>query len=117
MPKVATSESGSFREKTKSAPKAPQFTHTVRWKGETLSLIAEWYTGSWRNWRALAKANTKLNPKSMRIGDAIVIPEKLLKNKEPMPRGFSSSPVHKKVRDKSPSSNQQTMEEVLYAPI
>jgi hypothetical protein len=61
------------------------YQHTVRWPGESLSLIARWYTGSSKNWRKLAKANPRINPNRIRKGNVILIPSALLKNKEPLP--------------------------------
>lgn len=62
------------------------YLHSVRWQGETLSLIAQWYTGSWKNWGALADANSAINPDHLAIGDRVLIPEGLLKNRKPLPR-------------------------------
>lgn len=61
------------------------YRHTVRWPGESMSLIARWYTGSSKNWRKLAKANPRLNPDRIKKGDVISIPPALLKTREPMP--------------------------------
>ena len=61
------------------------FKHTVQWPGETLSLIAKWYTGRYGNWKALAKANPGLNPNRIVVGDIINIPTEMLKSKEPLP--------------------------------
>ncbi|HVO83146.1 MAG TPA: LysM domain-containing protein [Syntrophobacteria bacterium] len=70
-------------------PKEPPYlVHTVKWPGETLALIAKWYTGDTENWRAIAKANPKLNPRRIRLGSQIEIPAELLKTREPMPREF-----------------------------
>ncbi len=69
-------------------PEPPFFVHVVRWEGETLSGIAEWYTGSWRNWKAIARANSRIDPDRMRLGNRIQIPESLLKTHQPMPREF-----------------------------
>ena len=66
------------------SPKAG-YLHTVRWQGETLCLIAQWYTGSWKNWRTLADSNSAINPDRLIIGDRVVIPEGLLKNRKPLP--------------------------------
>jgi hypothetical protein len=66
--------------------------HKVLWPGETLSLIAKWYTGSLENWKALAKANPQLDPDRIVIGDRIGIPEHLLKRRETMPRAFIRPP-------------------------
>ena len=83
MEQVTQTESQPVEVEQASEP-AP-YIHTVHWRGETLSLIAKWYTGKWRNWKALAKANSNLNPNLIRIGDKIVIPQELLKNRDPMP--------------------------------
>jgi len=78
--------------------------HGVRWEGEALSLIAEWYTGSWRNWEAIARVNPGLDPNRIRIGDRILIPEGLLKKREPMPPDFlPSSPVSRTAAPPSPA--------------
>jgi len=72
------------------------YVHRVRWKGETLFIIANWYTGSGQNWKALFKANPELNPNLMLINDNIVIPGHLIKTRKPMPLSFLSSFIHKK---------------------
>jgi len=64
------------------------FFHQVRWEGETLSLIAKWYTGDWRNWKALAEVNPWVEPNNMFAGVKVKIPRQLLKNKKRMPREF-----------------------------
>jgi LysM repeat protein len=74
---------------TKPAPQKPTYyKHKVRYPGETLSIISEWYTGDAENWRALAKANKKLNPNHISIGTKIRIPKKLLRTTKRMPRDF-----------------------------
>ena len=76
---------------------APRFyVHVVRWQNETLSFIAEWYTASWQNWEALAKANPEVDPKRIEIGGRIRIPEALLKTRKPMPSDFLPTVVSKK---------------------
>jgi hypothetical protein len=66
-------------------------THTVRFGGETVSIIAGWYTGYIENWKALAEANPNIDPKRVLVGSKILIPEDLLKNREPMPKEFVDS--------------------------
>ncbi len=58
------------------------YRHTVRWPGESMSLIASWYTGTAGNWRKLAEANPRINPNHISKGNVIVIPPALLKNKK-----------------------------------
>jgi hypothetical protein len=62
------------------------FKHTVRWPGESLSLIARWYTGSSKNWRALARANPNLNPNRIKFGNCIFIPPDALVTRDPLPQ-------------------------------
>jgi len=62
------------------------YRHTVSWPGESMSLIARWFTGASKNWRKLAKANPRINPNRIKKGNVIVIPTKLLKTREPLPQ-------------------------------
>jgi hypothetical protein len=62
------------------------FMHTVHWPGETLSLIAKWYTGEYRNWKKLADHNPEINPKRIVIGQEIFIPIHLLRTREALPQ-------------------------------
>ncbi|MDX1706983.1 MAG: LysM peptidoglycan-binding domain-containing protein [Desulfobacterales bacterium] len=62
------------------------YAHQVRWSGESLSLIAKWYTGHYGNWKKLAQANPGLNPNRIVLGNLIYIPPELMKTKKPLPR-------------------------------
>ena len=77
----------ALTDKSPGPPRAG-YLHTVRWQGETLCLLARWYTGSWKNWRTLADSNSAINPDRLVIGDTVVIPEGLLKNRKPLPRNL-----------------------------
>ena len=99
---------------------APRFyIHRVRWKGETLFIISKWYTGSGNNWKALSKANPKLNPNLMIINEKIFIPEDLMKTRKPMPLSFLSSIIRKKsassVQANRPSNENHVTE--MFGPI
>ncbi len=72
------------------------YVHVVRWKEETLSFIAQWYTASWKNWEALAKANPELDPDRIMIGDRDPDSGSLLKTRKPMPSEFLPTAVSKK---------------------
>ncbi len=74
LPKYFT---GNFRK--------DQYKHTVRWPGESLSLIASWYTGSSKNWGKLAKINPRLHPNRIKAGQVIMIPTALLKTRVALP--------------------------------
>jgi len=79
----------------------PVVEHVVTYRGETLGLIAYWYTGQTTNWQLIVDVNPGLRPEAMRIGDVIVIPGELITKRERLPenvvRGFS-----KKVRTVTP---------------
>ena len=99
---------------------APRFyIHRIRWKGETLFIIAKWYTGSGKNWKALSKANPKLNPNLMIINDNIFIPENLIKYRKPMTLSFLSSFIRKKrvqsFQSDKPSNENHVTE--MFGPI
>ena len=95
------------------------YIHRVRWKGETLSIIAKWYTGSGKNWGAISNANPNLNPNRISVNDRIFIPEDLMKSRKPMPRSFLSSFIRKKrvpsVQSNKPSNKKRVAE--MFGPI
>ncbi len=72
----------------KAPVKKTYFTHTIRFSGETVSIIAGWYTGDIENWKVLAEANPQIDPKRVFVGNKILIPEDMLKTRELMPKEF-----------------------------
>jgi hypothetical protein len=90
----------------------------VRWPEETLSHIAKWYTGTVKNWKAIAKANPELDPKKIDTGDTIFIPEDLLISRKPMPFSFLHPSVRKKAKPPA-SPNRKAIPSVspkLFSP-
>jgi hypothetical protein len=81
---------------TSSPSKTGFYVHKVRWPEETLSHIAKWYTGTVKNWKAIAKVNPELDPKKIDTGDTIFIPEDLLISRKPMPLYFLHRSIQKK---------------------
>ncbi len=61
------------------------FEHQVKWPGETLALIAKWYTGRYGNWKAIARENPGLKPNRIAVGNIIHIPPEIMKTKKPLP--------------------------------
>ncbi|MEA1932995.1 MAG: LysM domain-containing protein [Thermodesulfobacteriota bacterium] len=57
---------------------AGYYTHTVKLPGESLSIIAKWFTGNLNNWETLAKYNPTINPNRIFLGDKIKIPRHLM---------------------------------------
>ena len=87
-------------------PEVKYLNHKIKWPGENLALIARWYTGSANNWVRLVEANPGIEPRRIKIGDSILIPEDLLKTREPMPIEFLSSATSPKKTPPSPSAKQ-----------
>jgi hypothetical protein len=116
---AAVPETPSKIEPPSTTPEPLFYIHRVRWQGETLSIIAKWYTGSLKNWKGLSNVNPTLDLNRIVIGTNILIPEDLLKSHKPMPFSFLSSSVPKKrvqpVTSKEPSIASATAE--LFGPI
>lgn len=56
--------------------------HYVTYQGETLSMISRWYTHDRDNAGRLARINRLGNPNALSLGDIIIIPSYLLRNKK-----------------------------------
>lgn len=92
-----------------SAPPSPArsyLTHRIQWHGETLSIISKWYTGDYRNWRALVEATPGLEDTRVAVGDEIFIPETLLKNRAPLEKSFVDQ--HYRSVSSQPGENKTT---------
>jgi LysM repeat protein len=109
--RAATAAKDQPRAKPSSLT-ATYYYHKVRYPGETLSIIAKWYTGTVKNWRALTKANPRLDPNHIVMGDKIRIPNKILHTREAMPRSFiTDSATARKAKPPTSSSSAKTTEE------
>ena len=108
----------------KTLPEKTYFTHTVKWGGETLFIIAAWYTGDRDNWRALAQAMTRENPNvsihRIRVGNKIPVPESLMKVRDPMPKDFVDNYYQTSKPEKPPSkpapAQKEEEEPKLFGP-
>lgn len=86
---------------TKKAPPPPPQTfheHTIAMQGETLAVIASWYTGDSQNWKAIAEANPELKPNKLRLGDVVRIPDFLVKKTDPLTKKAFQNLVKKTVK-------------------
>lgn len=104
-------------EKIEAVQPHDDYVHTVRWHGETLSYIAKWYTGQFRNWKVLAKANPTLNPDRIHKGNQIVIPEGVLKTRSPLPKNFVATLTPQKTDKKTPARPSSQPEEEKAIPL
>jgi len=89
------------------------FMHTVKWSGETLSIIALWYTGDQANWKTIAQANPDLNPNRILNGREILIPERLMKTHDPLPREYVDR-FYSKTKKEKPKAQEE--EPKLFGP-
>jgi len=71
-----------------TTPRPVFYLHTVKYSGETLSIISLWYTGNHGNWKEIAQANPDLNPNRIFPGNEIFIPGGILKTHDPLPKEF-----------------------------
>ena len=83
------------------------FQHVVQ-PGETLGMIADWYTGKSSNWKQIVDVNPGLRPERMRVGQIVLIPRSILIKDTPIPRGYvsakkKSAPANATGVDTSPS--------------
>jgi hypothetical protein len=100
----------------KPKPHEDSYVHTVKWNGETISIIAGWYTGDIENWKTLVQANPNIKANRILAGNKILIPKTLLKTREPMPKDFVDrfySKPKKEAQAKPRPQLTQTQEEEL----
>ena len=88
-------------------PQPTFYRHTVKYSGETLSVIALWYTGSHGNWKEIAQANPDVNPNRIFPGDEILIPEGFLRTRDPLSKEFVDR-INAKTKKEKPKANTQT---------
>lgn len=84
-------DGGRKRPSAIQPPGRTYHTHRVTISGESLSIIAKWFTGDLKNWEQLAAANPNLNPNRIEIGDEILIPEDMMLRKDPITKSFVNS--------------------------
>jgi hypothetical protein len=87
-------------------PQPTFYQHTVKYSGETLSVIALWYTGSHGNWKEIAQANPDVNPNRIFPGNEILIPEGLLRTRDPLSKEFVDR-INAKTKKEKPKANTQ----------
>jgi hypothetical protein len=105
--------------KPKPGPETVYFVHTVKWRGESVSIIAGWYTGDIQNWKVLKEHNPDINPNRIFEGNKIRIPEYLMKTKAPMSKeyvdGFYAKSPRKEPGKPAPPLNNGD-EPTLFGP-
>ena len=98
------------------------YVHTVEWPGETLPMIAQWYTGNKDNGKILAKTNPNIAAERLAVADRILIPFELVTNNKSMPKEFLSTfsakdrPAPKKSSPKTKPAVEKKEEFQPYGP-
>ena len=87
--------------------------HTISYKGETLALISQWYTGTTTNWPRILQANPDISPTALRLGQEILIPSDLVIKEDPLPQSFirpASRPATQK-QDRAEEIKEEKVED------
>ena len=117
--KTVSSPNKTVYTQLKKAPsQVTYYVHTVKWSGESLSIIAGWYTGDIQNWKILAEANPAIDPQVIVVGQKINIPEHIMTTRSPMTKAHVDSYYYKAGKQKTRSSPPETKDETptLYGP-
>ncbi len=114
---MALEQSNATSEDTTELQAEDYLLHTVKWNGESISIIAEWYTGDLQNWEMLAKHNPHLDPNKIYIGDTVQIPKKHLITTKPMTKEFVQSFYpEQQVPENEPKPETNEEEPELFGP-
>jgi|GEM_PF-2142159 len=76
--------------------------HTVQHPGESLSIVAAWYLGDLREWPKLLRANPKLDPTVLTLGQQLRIPALFISRRSPLTLEFVKERVGISPRRGSP---------------
>ena len=86
-------------------PTPAYFVHEIKWRGQTLGQIAQWYTGEYGNWRKLTDINgLTQHGVALRVGRRIKIPEELVTKRNPLPPPRRPKKTPKPARTASPAA-------------
>ncbi|MCB0324763.1 MAG: LysM peptidoglycan-binding domain-containing protein [Bdellovibrionales bacterium] len=86
---TACSSSGSARQGPETDEKT--VVHTIRYSGETLSELAQYYTGNafqWKNLQVLRDDQPASNPDRLQVGDRVLIPAAIARRTAPPPKTY-----------------------------
>ncbi len=109
------------KQETEDTVKESCFYHTVKYSGETLAAISNWYTGSASNWTTILAANEGMNERRITLGTEICIPSSLVKKEKPFPKPvvkipeFSATepaPVNDAIQETKPQKAASLEDEV-----
>ena len=82
------------------------FVYVVKFRGETLGRIAEWYTGRYDNWRKIARVNSDMPVPNARlkIGREVKIPTEIVVRQDPLPEPKPKRTTPKTAREEAKPS-------------
>ncbi len=93
------------------------YQYTIRWPGETLSIISKWYTGSVNNWKIIALTNPKIHANSLGIGTILLIPADIVIRHQSMPQTFLIKFKKKRPNGKQTKKKVPVDDLELFGPI
>ncbi len=113
QPEPPDSRPDAIYERRGRAVPSGYYTHAVKLPGESLSIIAKWFTGDLNNWETLAKYNPTINPDRIFLGDKIKIPRHLIIRHDRMTQEFIEESQPKPRQRVSPAAPlEETGEEL-----
>jgi len=92
------------------------YIHTVKWSGESVSIIAGWYLGDIHKWEILRDCNPDMDPNVVVIGQKIRIPESLMTTRTPMTKAHVDKFYPKAERHKRAPAEPKDEAPTLYGP-
>ncbi|MCB0338513.1 MAG: LysM peptidoglycan-binding domain-containing protein [Bdellovibrionales bacterium] len=86
-------------------PAETVYLHTVKHEGETLALIAKWYSGDSANWTRISEYNGQIAGGVIHIGDRLRIPKSLFLASYPLPKSWLIRELNKQTKAGSAASD------------
>ena len=116
--KQSTATTGTPGQTTASQTQAitGYYIHTVKWSGESVSIVAGWYLGDIHKWEILRDCNPDMDPNVVVIGQKIRIPENLMTTRTPMPKEHVDKFYPKAEKRKRPPVEHKDNIPTLYGP-
>jgi len=122
-PKAVSSDKQPTPGSSAGQPSTPQtqtttgyYIHTVKWSGESVSIIAGWYLGDIHKWEILRDCNPDMDPNVVVIGQKIRIPESLMTTRTPMTKAHVDKFYPKTERHKRAPAEHKDDSPTLYGP-
>ncbi|MCB0330612.1 MAG: hypothetical protein KDD70_13135 [Bdellovibrionales bacterium] len=91
LPGCIPSKQPTHKETRFRLPREAIVLHTVSHPGESISMIAAWYTGNENNWQPILDLNGNLKEGTLYPGYTVRIPAHLVVNEAPLEKSFAEN--------------------------